>query len=185
MGEDTEYCEATACNWLHDRDRCLRQRGEHEGGAAHVQEEPADPEPVERVTAYHLELEGERREDLGALLLEDLAYAVPGGAGQRERHRLPHLSAPSIQSDPIRHQVPGARGVSPILALAQTFWSRGGESTRAEGGRSRVAFAAACALFRRALPCLCLAELPRPLLVAEVASSLDGAGSREIGRAHV
>jgi hypothetical protein len=31
--------------------RRLRERGEHEGGTAHVQEEPADPE---RVTPYHL-----------------------------------------------------------------------------------------------------------------------------------
>lgn len=104
MGEDAEYGEAAAGNWLHDRDRRLRERGEHEGGAAHVQEEAADPEPVERVAPYDLELEGEGREDEGALLLEDLADAVAGGAGQRERHRLPHP-----RSDP----APGARvGVS-------------------------------------------------------------------------
>lgn len=34
--------------------RRLRERGEHERGAAHVHEESADPEPVQRVRPNHL-----------------------------------------------------------------------------------------------------------------------------------
>ena len=116
--------------------RGLGQRGEHERGAAHVHEEPADPELVERVRLDHLrartgagtprfvrapaarsgakavwrrkgagggeylELEGEGREDVGALLLEDLADVVAGGARQRQRHGLPHLAPAG--ADPIQ-----------------------------------------------------------------------------------
>lgn len=47
----------------------------------------------------HLEFEGEWREDEGALLLQDLADVIAGGARQRQRHRLPHLA--SAGADPI------------------------------------------------------------------------------------
>jgi len=100
VGEDAEYREPAAGNGLHDGDRGLGQRGEHERGAAHVHEEPADPELVERVRLDHLELEGEGREDVGALLLEDLADVVAGGARQRQRHGLPHLAPAG--ADPIQ-----------------------------------------------------------------------------------
>lgn len=120
MGEHAEYGEATAGDRLHDGDRRLRERGEHERGAAHVHEESADPEPVQRVRPNHLELEGEGREDVGALLLEDLADVVAGGAGQRERHRLPHLASATavpIRSDAALGEPSGVGfgGVSPSL----------------------------------------------------------------------
>lgn len=65
-----------------------------------------------------LELEGEGREDVGALLLEDLADVVAGGAGQRERHRLPHLASATavpIRSDAALGEPSGVGfgGVSP------------------------------------------------------------------------
>ena len=37
-----------------------------------------------------LELEGERREDDGAFLLENFADIVTGGGGERQANRLPH-----------------------------------------------------------------------------------------------
>lgn len=100
MGEDAKYREPAAGNGLHNGYRGLGERGEHERGAAHVHEEPADPELVQRIRLDHLELEGEGREDVGALLLEDLADVVAGGARQRQRHRLPHLAPRRRRSDP-------------------------------------------------------------------------------------
>lgn len=99
MGENAEYSETATSNGLNDGDRRLRERGEHERGTAHVHKETADPELVRRVRLDHLEFEGEWREDEGALLLQDLADVIAGGARQRQRHRLPHLA--SAGADPI------------------------------------------------------------------------------------
>jgi hypothetical protein len=108
----------------------------------------------------HLELEGEWREDEGALLLQDLADVIAGGARQRQRHRLPHLaSAGADPIEPLRAPCAGlgtigGRLPSILLDLLEG-WSGGleeqeqvEEETRGRGGRV-VAGAQGCAFLGR------------------------------------
>jgi hypothetical protein len=83
----------------------------------------------------HLELEGEWREDEGALLLQDLADVIAGGARQRQRHRLPHLaSAGADPIEPLRAPCAGL-GTTERLGAASFYFTRpfGGVEWRSGG----------------------------------------------------
>lgn len=86
----------------------------------------------------YLELEGEGREDESALLLQDLADVIAGGARQRQRHRLPHLaSAGADPIEPFRAPCAGLRGIGGRLAFGGVEEQEQveEETTRERGGR--------------------------------------------------
>jgi hypothetical protein len=91
--------------------RRLRERGEHEGGAAHVQEGPADPE---RVTPYHLHAarRGMVKRQRRRMAIRE--RTAEGGRGKGEGHPDLELEGEgrederALLSDPVR-RTPGAR----------------------------------------------------------------------------
>jgi hypothetical protein len=100
----------------------------------------------------NLELEGEGREDEGALLLEHLADVVAGGAGQRQRHRFPHLADADLMSCAVRLRA----GIGRLPSFPLNFFFGGGhEGARGEG--EVVAESCKPALFSVARPCSCAA----------------------------
>ena len=90
----------------------------------------------------YLELEGEGREDEGALLLQDLADVVAGGARQRQRHRLPHLASDGADPiEPLPAPCAGLRGIGGRLPFGgvEVWRSRSKWRRRPRGRGGRVA----------------------------------------------
>ncbi|CAD6230122.1 unnamed protein product [Miscanthus lutarioriparius] len=146
MGENAEYCETATGNGLNNGDLHHRQQGRNavtrKGLSGAIWSGRSLATEGDGSWGEYLELEGEGREDEGALLLQDLADVIASGARQRQRHRLPYLASDGADPiEPLRAPCAGLRGIGDRLPFGgveeqeQEQEQVEEETTRERGGR--------------------------------------------------